>query len=160
VLPLHLQDVAQPLLVVLGEPAVARRCTVRRDQALRLQKPDLGNGDVGEVHLHGGQDLPDAAQLARCSHHPTPCWLAKKVSRNLPIITTSPSCSSVGASITVRFTYVPFRLPWSSTVTTSPLRVNTACLRDTVMSSRKMSVAGCRPTVVTSAAIRNRSLRS
>ena len=77
-------------------------------------------------------------------------------SRNLPICTSSPLLR-VADSTRSRLTYVPLRLPTSRTVKPARPRWNSACRRDTVTSSRKMSLSGCRPLVVTSWSSRNRA---
>src|SRR5699024_3041286 len=46
--------------------------------------------------------------------------------------------------------------PTSVTVKVSPLRWNSACRRETVTSSRKISLSGCRPACTTSSSRRNR----
>jgi hypothetical protein len=48
------------------------------------------------------------------------------------------------------------RLPTSRTPNPASERRNSACRRETVTSSRKMSLSGCRPTVVTSLSSRKR----
>jgi len=77
-------------------------------------------------------------------------------SRNLPIWTSSPLLR-VADSTRSRLTYVPLRLPTSRTVNPLPPRWNSACRRETVTSSRKMSLSGWRPLVVTSWSSRNRA---
>ena len=79
----------------------------------------------------------------------------RKVSRYLPIWTSSPSSSSAD-STRLRLTKVPFRLPPSSIVQRPPRLMSTACLRETVTSSRKMPQSGERPIVVAVALRRER----
>src|SRR5207249_11036568 len=74
----------------------------------------------------------------------------RNVSRYLPICNSSPSSSSA-PSTRFRLTNVPLRLPWSSIVNVPSLFVRTACLRETVTSSRKIPQSGERPIVVWSA---------
>src|SRR5437667_10841389 len=71
----------------------------------------------------------------------------KKVSRYLPICSSSPSSSSAD-STRRRLTYVPFRLPWSSIVNRPSWSTRTAWFLETVTSSRKTSQSGERPIVV------------
>jgi len=54
------EDVAQPVDVAPAELAVARRRTRGLDQPLRLQEPDLGVRDIGEVGAQLTEDVPDA----------------------------------------------------------------------------------------------------
>ena len=84
--------------------------------------------------------------------------IARKVSRYLPIWSSSPSSSSA-RSTRLLFTKVPFRLPWSSIGKSPPCLASTACLRETVTSSRKISQSGERPIVVRSSSSRNVSPR-
>ena len=58
--------------------------------------------------------------------------------------------SSCADSMRARLTKVPLRLPWSSIVKLAVRATITACLRETVTSSRKMSQSGERPIVVRS----------
>src|SRR5690606_41768224 len=51
---------------------------------------------------------------------------------------------------------LPIWLPTSRTENAPPWRANSACLRETVTSSRKMSLSGCRPQDVRSLSRRNR----
>src|SRR5690606_7862189 len=78
------------------------------------------------------------------------CW---KIIRNFPICTSAPFCSSI-ESMSCRPTYVPLSDPVSRSVKPEGVRTNSACLRDTVTSSRKMSALGLRPTVTTSVSSR------
>src|SRR6185295_15659352 len=79
----------------------------------------------------------------------------RNTSRNLPICTSSP-VDSTAVSTGSRLTYVPFRLP-TSTTTNSPASLrNSAWRRETVTSSRKMSLSGWRPALVTARSRRNR----
>jgi hypothetical protein len=57
VLPLLAQDPAQPLDVVVVELAVARRRSLRVKQALALEEPDLGDGDIRELLPQQGEHL-------------------------------------------------------------------------------------------------------
>ena len=65
----------------------------------------------------------------------------------MPIWISSPSLSPA-VSTRSRLTNVPLRLPWSSIFQRSPSFVKTACLRETVTSSRKIAHSGERPIVV------------
>src|SRR5699024_8613372 len=189
--PLSGQAETQPLDVCLGVGAVPGGGTVRADQTLVLQEPDLGDAHRRELPLQDAQRRPDghrrgpghterpaAAVLPGPGGLPARCGcsgrahcsaegagaaassprrgLGWKVSRNLPICTSSPACN-VPSSIRERFTYVPFRLPTSRTVNWPASPVNSACLRETVTSSRKMSAAGSRPAVTRGASSRNRA---
>ena len=58
-LALLAQHPAQALDVVLVELAVPRGRALRVDQALALEEPDLGDGDVGELLPEQGQDVAD-----------------------------------------------------------------------------------------------------
>jgi hypothetical protein len=57
--PLHGQDVAEPLDVGRREPAVARSRPGRLDQPLLLQEADLRRADVGEFRTQLRQHLAD-----------------------------------------------------------------------------------------------------
>ena len=58
VLSLHSQHITQPLHITFGVAAIARRRTLRSDQPLGLQEPDLGDRDLREF---GPQDCHDLA---------------------------------------------------------------------------------------------------
>ena len=73
----------------------------------------------------------------------------------MPICTSSES-RRITLSMRSRLTYVPLRLPASATENSPPSRVNTAWRRDTVTSSRKISLSLCRPAVTSSWSSRNR----
>jgi len=110
--PLHGEDVAQPLDVGRREPTVARSRPGRLDQSLGLKEADLGRADVGKFRAQLGQNLTDTElaaplQLAHEPYAPLPrgsaevylgsrFWLVRNSSRNLPIWTSSPpaSCAS------------------------------------------------------------------
>ena len=98
VLPLLAQHPAQALHVVLVELAVARRRALRVDQALALEEPDLGDGDVGELLAEQGQHVPD--RQVRAGAHAPAARAAMAVTRppppgrrslNFPIWTSSPA---------------------------------------------------------------------
>src|SRR5439155_21898984 len=150
---LHAQDRFQLVDVLRVELPVARRRPLRFDEALGLQEPDLRDRDVGEFRLDRHQHLADRLVVARPRHgHDSPA--AKNSSLNLPIWTSSFDASFVSSTCSP-FTYVPFRLPTSRTKNAPPCRTNSACLRETVMSSRKTSLSVFRPAVVTSFSRRN-----
>src|SRR6185312_265721 len=155
---LHTQDGAQLVDVLLAVEPVAARGAPRRDQPLVLEEPDLRDRDVGELLLerlaHGPDRQPGPAlsPLGRLGRHHSP--RSMKVSRYLPICTSSPSARRT-LSIRCRFTYVPFRLPESDRCRPSSRRSSTACSRETVMSSRNTSALGARPIAIRSAVIGN-----
>src|SRR3954453_18269890 len=158
----------------MAELAVPRRRALRLHQPLVLQEPDLGDGDVRELRAQQREHRTDAHRLPvvvgvrvgppRRRHHavltnrPSQAErrLGWKTRRYLPICTSSPSLRTA-SSIRSRSTYVPFRLPTSRTTNCPSRRMNSACLRETVTSSRKMSLSGRRPAVVRSASSRNRA---
>jgi len=49
VVALRRQYVAQPLHVIVRKLAISRRRALGLDETLRLEEPDFGDGDVGEV---------------------------------------------------------------------------------------------------------------
>jgi hypothetical protein len=63
--PLHGQDVAQPVDVLRREPAVTRSRPGRLDQPLGLQEADLGRADVGKFGTQLRQHLADTELAAR-----------------------------------------------------------------------------------------------
>src|ERR671937_377291 len=141
---LQAQDRLQPLDVFLAEEPVAALRPPRREQTLILEAADLRDGDVRELVLQHPADGPDRQQPRfRRGSHQRP----KKVRRYLPICSSSPS-SSCADSTRLRLTNVPLRLPWSSIKNAPSRSASTACLRDTVTSSRKIPQSGERPIVV------------
>ena len=145
------QDRLQPLDVVLAEQAVAAPRALRREQPLVLEVADLRDRDVRElVACSRSQTAPIVSRRSRLG---APAWrvvIARKVSRYLPICSSSPSASSPAldpppvderAVEAARSSIVERRRPRST---------STACLRETVTSSRKMSHSGERPIVVRS----------
>ena len=108
VVALGREHVAQPGDVVAAELAVARRRALGLDQPLRLEEPDLRDGDVREVRPELGQHLTDAHERPRGADAapaaptaPPPhqsarspaVAAARKTRRNLPICTSSPPAS-------------------------------------------------------------------
>src|SRR5581483_3736536 len=146
--PLHAQDRLQPVDVLLGEEPVPALRPLRRQEALILEVADLRDRDVRELRLQPAADGADREQ-------PLTAWggrghqRVRKVSRYLPICSSSPSESSA-VSTRLRFTNVPFRLPSSSTSQRPSRCTSVACLRETVTSSRKIPQSGERPIVVRS----------
>jgi len=63
--PLHGQDVPQPLDVRRGEPAVTRARPGRLDQPLGLEEADLGRADVRKFRAQLGEHLADTELTAR-----------------------------------------------------------------------------------------------
>src|SRR2546423_7172322 len=111
--PLKAQDRLQALDVVLAEEPVAALRAARRQQALILEVPDLGDRDVRELGLQAPADGADREQplplgCLRGRRH-----FSRKVSLYLPIWSSSPF-SSCPDSMRLRFRKVPLRLPWSS----------------------------------------------
>src|SRR5205823_4171309 len=148
---LQAQDRLQPLHVAVGKQPVAALRSPRREQPLVLEVADLRDRDVRELRLqHPADGLDRQPSVFRGRRHQR----FRNVSRYLPICSSSPSSSSA-ASTRLRLTNVPFRLPWSSIVNVPFLFVSTACLRDTVTSSRKIPQSGERPIVVWSASALN-----
>src|ERR671937_1506031 len=146
---LQAQDRLQPLDVFLAEEPVAALRPPRREQALILEVADLRDGDVRELVLQHPADGPDRQQPGfRRGRHQRP----KKVNRYLPICSSSPS-SSCADSTRLRLTNVPFRLPWSSMKNPPSRLVSTACLRETVTSSKKIPQSGERPIVVSPSSV-------
>src|SRR5579884_11777 len=144
---LQAEDRLQALHVVLREEPVAALRAPRSQQALILEVADLRDRDIRELVLEPAAHRPDRQEPAArgCLGHRHQRW--RKVSRYLPIWSSSPSRSSA-FSTRSRLTKVPFRLPWSSSRQRSPSFVKTACLRETVTSSRKIAHSGERPIVV------------
>src|SRR6185437_321513 len=144
---LQSEDRLEPVDVLLREQPVAALRPLRRQQALIFEIPNLRDRDVGEVRLQAPADRADREQPGAGGggrgHR------LRKVRRYLPIWSSSPSSSSAD-STRFRFTNVPFRLPWSSTSQRPSRCTSSACLRDTVTSSRKMPHSGDRPIVVRS----------
>src|SRR5207253_2771285 len=143
---LKAEDRLEPLDVIFGEEPVPALRPARIQEPLVLEIADLRDRDVREFVLERVADGADGQPRPRrclCRRHHR--W--RNVSRYLPIWSSSPSLSSA-VSTRSRLTNVPFRLPWSSSCQWSPSCVNTACLRDTVTSSRKIAHSGERPIVV------------
>jgi hypothetical protein len=65
VLPLLAQHPTQALHVGLEELAVPRRRAFRVHEALALEKPDFGDGDVGELLAQQREDVADGEVRAR-----------------------------------------------------------------------------------------------
>src|SRR5947199_3629686 len=145
------EDGLEPLDVVLAEEPVAALRPPRREQALVLEVPDLRDRDVRELGLETPADGADREQpplrLPVCRGRRA--HFSRKVSLYLPIWSSSPF-SSLPDSIRFRFRKVPLRLPWSSMKNSPSRRISTACFRETVTSSRKMSQSGERPIVILS----------
>src|SRR5205823_13503811 len=80
VVALRGQDEAQPREISGTVFPVPGGRALRRDQPLRFQEPQLGDGDVGELPAQVGEHLTDAHQLRiarryratdpRCRHEP------------------------------------------------------------------------------------------
>src|SRR6185503_18283180 len=141
---LQAQDRLEALEILFAEEAVAALRPPRREQSLVLEVPNLRDRDVGKLVLQQPADGSDRQQPGfRRGRHQRP----KNVSRYLPTWTSSPS-SSCADSTRLRFTNVPLRLPWSSTKKPLSRSIITACLRETVTSSRKIPQSGERPIVV------------
>ena len=90
---LHAQDRLQPFDVVLAEQPVAALRPPRREQALVLEVADLGDRDVRELGLEPPADRADREQSLRGLGAVEPSRV-RKVSRYLPIWSSSPSSSS------------------------------------------------------------------
>src|SRR4029450_10602958 len=60
--PLHREYIPQALYIAFGVAAITRRRALRRDESLGLQKPDLGDRDLGEFSSQDGHDLACAAR--------------------------------------------------------------------------------------------------
>src|SRR5919199_3098557 len=146
---LEAQDRLQPLDVLLAEEPVAALRAPQREEALVLEVADLRDRDVRELVLEPRADGADREQAPGGGGGFGDAHLTRNVSRYLPIWSSSPSFSSAD-SIRCRLRKVPFRLPKSSMTNLASLRVSTACLRETVTSSRKISQSGERPIVVRS----------
>src|SRR5262249_17381909 len=144
---LQAEDGRQPLDVVLGEEPVPALRPPRVQEPLILEVADLRDRDVGELVLEPVADRADREEPAASGGfgHRHQFW--RKVSRYLPIWTSSPSLRSA-VSTRSRLTNVPFRLPWSSRLQRSPFLAKAACLRETVTSSRKIAHSGERPIIV------------
>src|SRR5262249_15708839 len=141
------EDRLQPLDLVLADHPIPAPPPARGEQSLVLEVADLRDRDVRELLLQHPADGPDRQPTSLRSGR---AHRFRNVSRYLPIWSSSPSSSSA-ASTRFRFTNVPLRLPWSSILNVPFLFVRTACLRDTVTSSRKMPQSGDRPIVVSAA---------
>src|SRR4029453_12319243 len=59
--PLHREHIPQPFYIALGVAAITRRRALRSDESLGLQKPDLGDRDLGKFSPQDGHDLAYAA---------------------------------------------------------------------------------------------------
>src|SRR5438132_708291 len=155
-LALLAENPTQPLDIGVVELAIAGRGAFGIEQSLTLEEADLRDGDVGELFFQQGQHLSDREigpvdQGAR----PQPCAdEPKNTSLNLPICNSSP-LPIEASSIRSRLRYVPLSDPTSRTRYPLSSRTISACRRDTVMSSRKISLLGWRPARVTDASSRN-----
>ena len=98
----------------------------------------------GNSSLQPPHDLADAEQRSRRSGVLGRGRHSMKVSRYLPICSSSPF-SRPRVSMRRRLTKVPFSEPWSSTAKRPSRSTSTAWLRETVTSSRKISQSGERP---------------
>src|SRR5919199_4636024 len=146
---LEAQERLEPLDVLLAEEPIAALRPPEREQALVLEVADLRDRDVRELLLEPRADGADREQAPGGGGGFGDAHLTRNVSLYLPIWSSSPSFSSAD-SIRCRLRKVPFRLPKSSMTNLASLRVSTACLRETVTSSRKISQSGERPIVVRS----------
>jgi len=115
--PLESQDRLEAFHVLLGVEAVSPLRPTGGQEPLVLEVADLRNRDVRELRAQSPPDGADrerpARRFLRIRGRRHQC--SRKVSRYLPIWTSSPS-SSLAFSTLRRFTYVPFRLPESSIV--------------------------------------------
>src|SRR6478735_5524867 len=146
---LQAQNRLQPLDVVLAEEPVAALRPPRGEQALVLQVANLRDRDVGELGLQTAADRPDREQPRALGCRFGGAHFSRKPSLYLPIWSSSPF-SSRPDSMRLRLRKVPFRLPWSSMKNAPSFWTSTACLRETVTSSRKTSQSGERPMVMRS----------
>jgi hypothetical protein len=71
VLPLLAEDPTQAFHIVLVELPVPGRGPLGVDQALALEKPDLGDGDVGKLLSEQGEDV-SYRQVRTRAHHLSP----------------------------------------------------------------------------------------
>src|SRR4029077_19676446 len=128
--PLQAQNRLQALDVVLREEPVTALRPAGGQEPLVLEITDLRDGDVGELVLQPVADRADREEPATrgCFRGSHQRW--RKVSRYLPIWSSSPSLSSA-VSTRSRLTNVPFRLPWSSTCQRPPCSWTPGCLAGT-----------------------------
>jgi hypothetical protein len=70
-LPLLAQDPSEALDILLVELSVPGRGPFGIDQALALQKPDLGDGHVGELLAEQREDITDR-QIRPTAHRALP----------------------------------------------------------------------------------------
>src|SRR5207302_1285512 len=89
---LEAQDRLQPLDVVLAEEPVAALRALRREEPLVLEVADLRDRDVRELRLEARADRADREQaLGLRGLEGRRAHLSRKVSRYLPIWSSSPS---------------------------------------------------------------------
>src|SRR5207253_4120180 len=106
-----------------------------RQQPLVLEIADLRDRDVGKLLAQAPHDLADPDQALALGGVGSHTHRSTKVSRYLPICSSSPF-SSGALSIRRRLTKVPFSEPSSSTKNLPSRSTRTAWLRETVTSSR------------------------
>src|SRR5438105_206158 len=121
--PLQPEDRFEPVDVVLRKKPVAALRSLRRDQPLALEVANLGDRDVRELRLQpitdgADRQQPLASACLGCAHR-------RKVSRYLPICSSSPSVSAPD-SMRRRLRNVPLRLPRSSIVRSPSCCMTTA----------------------------------
>src|SRR6266480_83501 len=112
--PLQPQDRLEALDVILAEEPVAPLGPARREQPLILEVANLRDRDVRKFLLQAPRDGADRQQPLRSGGLGLRAHLLMKLSRYLPICTSSPLWSRAGESIRLRLTKVPLRLPRSS----------------------------------------------
>src|SRR5262249_50884036 len=119
------QDRLEPREVVLAEQAVAARRPFGADETLVLEGTGLRDRDVGKLVAEASDALADPDRPLALGTVRRGAHLSMKVSRYLPIWSSSPFVSSA-LSIRRRLTKVPLSEPWSSTENVPPSSTSTA----------------------------------
>ena len=153
VVALLAQDPAQPLDVGLVELAVARRRALGVEQALALEEPDLGDRDVGELVLEQGEDLADRQVGSRSARRPVALTvLGHRAGEERQLELADLELVAVGERRLLDPLAVQVGAVERADVADLEAALGrartSAWRRDTVMSSRKMSLSGWRPAVV------------
>ena len=156
VLLLLVQDAAQPLDVAVVELAVPRRRALGVDEALALEEADLRDRDVGELVAELVEHLADRrvrrARPRSAAPGSPPSDEAQAVAPDLDLVAVVQRRRVDALPVHVGAVE---RTDVAHHVAVVGRGRCTTWRRDTVMSSRKMSESGWRPTSVCSASSRN-----
>ena len=149
-IPLRSEHEPEPVHVLAAVLAVSRRAALGGDQPLGLEVVKLRMRQIGELVPQHLEHLTDAeprgnggARPARSGgRHQIVLPVERVIGQAVLADWTSWPAWRRASSTRSLPTYVPFSEPRSRTRKPSPSRTNAACLRETVTSSRKISLFG------------------